>query len=136
MGIIDFMSSKNPTTKKQIAQEFLRLTEEGKAEEAFELYVAKDFKHHNSRLKGDCDSLIVAMTKTAERFPELVSKRYAALEDGNLVAVHSHIKPLPKSKDGGLTYIHIFRFSRNRIVELWDFGQALPANTVNENGAF
>lgn len=124
-------------TKKKIAQDFLRLTEKGRAQEAFKLYVSKNFKHHNARFKGDRDSLIAAMEKTANRFPDLVSKRHAVLEDGDLVAVHSHIKPLPNTNNADLTYMHIFRFSKSdKIVELWDFGQTVPVRAVNENGLF
>ncbi len=32
--------------------------------------------------------------------------------------------------------IHIFRFDNNKIVELWDLGQSLPAEQINENGIF
>ena len=124
-------------TKKKIAQDFLKLTEEGKVQEAFKLYVAKSFKHHNARFKGDHDSLIAAMEKTAGRFPKLVSKRHAVLEDGNLVAVHSHIKLLPNTSKADLTYMHIFRFNKgNKITELWDFGQTIPVQKINENGLF
>ncbi len=131
------MSSKKPTTKKQIAQEFLKLTEGGKVKEAFDLYVSKDFRHHNTRFKSGRATMIEVMEKTAKQFPDLESKRYSILQDGDLVAIHSHIKPLPKNtRDAGLSYMHIFRFDKDKIVELWDFGQAVPAKMVNENGAF
>jgi predicted SnoaL-like aldol condensation-catalyzing enzyme len=75
--------------------------------------------------------------KTAKEFPEVVSKRIHTLEDGDLVTVYSHIKPRPNDKkDGGLAYIHIFRFDKDKIAEQWDFGTPVPANPVNENGMF
>lgn len=131
------MSSKKPTTKKQIAQEFLSLTEKGKVEEAFDLYVSKDFKNHNSHSKGDRDTAVDMMKKTAKDFPTLESKRHRVLEDGNFVAVYSHIKPLPENpKDAGLAYVHIFRFNKDSIVELWSLGQVIPLETPNEHGMF
>jgi hypothetical protein len=32
--------------------------------------------------------------------------------------------------------VHIFRFAGDRVVELWDVAQPLPADSPNENGAF
>lgn len=130
------MSKKQSLTKKKIAQKFLDLTEKGEVEKAFKLCVADNFKHHNARFKGDRDSLMEVMEKTAKRFTELTSKRYAILEDGDMVVIHSHIKPVPNAKDSGLAYVHIFRFDKDKIVELWDLGQVVPAKTVNENGVF
>jgi predicted SnoaL-like aldol condensation-catalyzing enzyme len=131
------MSKEQSSTKKHIAQKFLELTEKGKVKEAFDLYVAEDFRHHNPHFKGDRATMISVMEKTAKRFSDLESKRYNVVQDGNLVAIHSHIKPLPKNqKDAGLSYVHIFRFDKNKIVELWDFGQPVPNAIVNENGMF
>lgn len=106
-------------------------------QKAFEAYTADKFKHHNPRFKGDRDTMIAAMEKTAKVFPKLVSKRVHALEDGNLVTIHSHIQPIPDNqKDSGLAHIHIFRFDKDKITELWDFGQQVPVKMVNENGMF
>jgi predicted SnoaL-like aldol condensation-catalyzing enzyme len=38
--------------------------------------------------------------------------------------------------DSGVATIHIFRFEGDRIVELWDVGQAVPENSLNDNGMF
>lgn len=57
-----------------------------------------------------------------------------ALEDGELVAIHSHVHMTPD--DRGMALVHIFRFEADRIVELWDIGQPVPAETVNSNGMF
>ena len=117
------MTDKRATTKKQIAQEFLSLTEKGEIEETFDLYVSKDFQSHSPHYKGDRDTAVDMMKKTAKDFPTLESKRHRVLEDGNFVAVYSHIKPLPEnSKDAGLAYVHIFRFNKDSIVELWSLG--------------
>lgn len=131
------MTKKQSSTNKSAAEDFLSLTEKGEVEKAFKLYVSEDFKHHNPRFRGDRETMAATMKKTAKGFPDLESKRYNILEDGNLVTIHSHIKPLPKNtKDAGLAYVHIFRFDKGKIVELWDFGQAVPGNMTNEHGMF
>jgi len=32
--------------------------------------------------------------------------------------------------------VHLFRFEGDHIVELWDIGQPVPAESVNTNGMF
>lgn len=121
-------------TKKEIAENFLRLVSKGNSREAFELYVNEDFKHHNAYFKGDRNTLMVAMEENAIKNPDKIFEIQRALEDGDLVAVHSRVQ-LPQGNIE-LAVIHIFKFYQNKIVELWDFGQPVPADIVNENGMF
>ncbi|MBI3863906.1 MAG: nuclear transport factor 2 family protein [Planctomycetia bacterium] len=72
----------------------------------------------------------VASGKVREAYEQFVSLR--ALEDGNLVAVHSRVRPNPE--DLGAVVVHIFRFENDRIAELWDVGQAIPKDSPNEHG--
>jgi predicted SnoaL-like aldol condensation-catalyzing enzyme len=55
------------------------------------------------------------------------------LQDGDLVAVHSHLV-LNDMKN--MSTMHLFRFEGDKIVELWDFGQEVPADSPNVDGAF
>jgi len=50
------------------------------------------------------------------------------------VVVHSHV--MLKSNDLGVAVVHIFRFEKGRIVELWDLGQPVPENSPNQYGMF
>ncbi len=74
------------------------------------------------------------MEENAKQMAGKVFEVKRALEDGDLVAVHSHVKPTPASL--GFAVMHIFRFEYNKIAELWDFGQEVPADMINENGMF
>ncbi len=121
-------------TKKEIAQNFLRLASKGEAREAFELYVANNFKHHNAYFKGDRHSLMTAMEENAVKNPNKTFEIQRAIEEGYLVAVHSRVKL--SQGDIEIAVIHIFKFNNDKIVELWDFGQAVPTDIVNENGMF
>lgn len=124
----------NATTYKEIALDFLYLSAKGDSREAFGKYVGENFKHHNVYFKGDAETLMIAMEESAKQMPDKIFEVKRALEDGNLVAVHSHVRLTPDSL--GYAVMHIFRFEDGKIAELWDFGQEVPADMVNENGIF
>ena len=119
---------------KHIATDFLMLASKGNSRVAFDKYVAKNFKHHNIHFKGDAESLMVAMEENAKKYPDKICKIERSLEDGNLVATHSHVHQHPT--DPGVAVVHIFRFEEDKIAELWDLGQPVPLETINENGMF
>ncbi|MBF4493265.1 nuclear transport factor 2 family protein [Flavobacterium sp. JLP] len=121
-------------TKKYIAQDFLKLAAKGHSHEAFRLYIGENFKHHNAYFKGDAQTLMLAMEESSRKNPNKTFEIHHALRDGDLVAVHSHVKQ--NSNDLGAAVVHIFRFEADKIVELWDLGQPIPAEKINENGMF
>ncbi len=121
-------------TKKQIAQHFLKLCASGQSRVAFEKYVGSGFLHHNAFFKGDANTLMTAMEENAAKNPDKVFEIQRVLEDDDLVAVHSRIRQSPDATDAAV--IHIFRFENDKIAELWDFGQEVPEDAVNENGMF
>lgn len=121
-------------TKKEIAQNFLNLAASGHSHEAFRLHVHKDFKHHNAYFKGDAETLMLAMEESARKNPNKIFKIHHILEEENLVAVHSHLKQTPV--DIGFAVVHILKFKEDKIIELWDLGQHIPTEPINENGMF
>ena len=121
-------------SRKDTATAFLRRASSGRVSEAYDEYVAKDFVHHNPYYRGDAWSLRHGMEDMHSRHPQASLDVQHALEDGDLVAIHSmvHLEP----HDPGMSVVHIFRFYGDRIVELWDIGQEVPAVLENENGMF
>jgi predicted SnoaL-like aldol condensation-catalyzing enzyme len=124
----------NAHLNKEKAVSFLQLVASGKVREAFERHCGPDFHHHNPYFRGDAESLMVAMEENAEKNPNKVFEVKRAIEEGESVAVHSYVRQHPE--DLGAVVIHIFRFQDDRIVELWDVGQAIPEDSPNENGVF
>ena len=124
----------NTSDYKQMASDFLMLASEGLAREAFSKYVGKDFRHHNIYFKGDGESLMIAMEENAKKNPDKIFEIKRALHEGELVTIHSHVRQKPG--DPGAAVVHIFRFENGKIAELWDLGQPVPLETVNENGIF
>ena len=119
---------------RQIATDFLLLASKGKPREAFAKYVDRNFKHHNIYFKGDGESLMIGMEENAKKNPDKICDIKRVLQDGDLVTTHSHIRQKPG--DPGTAVVHIFLFKNGKITELWDLGQPVPLETVNENGMF
>lgn len=119
---------------KDAALIFLRLVASGKVSEAYEKYVGPGFRHHNPFFRGDAASLKEAMAQNAAQHPDKVLHIHSAMQEGERVAVYSHVRQHPKDRGGAV--VHLFRFENGRIAELWDVGQAIPENPVNEYGMF
>jgi predicted SnoaL-like aldol condensation-catalyzing enzyme len=119
-------------SKKETAVAFLQLAASGRAREAFATHAGDRFVHHNPYFEGTAEALLTAMDENARQNPEKRLDVLRSLEDGDLVAVHSHVRQ--KRGDVGAVVVHIFRFTGDRIVELWDLGQEIPAESVNANG--
>ena len=125
---------KAPRTRKDIAKTFLRLAATGKVREAYESFVDPGFRHHNPYFPGDADSLRKGMEDAHAKFPQTAIEIQRALEQGNLIAVHSKVKHEPAGRD--IAVVHIFRFKGMRIVELWDIGMEAPQDSPNAHGLF
>jgi predicted SnoaL-like aldol condensation-catalyzing enzyme len=122
------------TTNKDAAVSFLHLTASGRVREAYAKHGSNGFRHHNPFFAGDARALMTGMEENARQNPQKHLDVLRALEDGDLVAVHSHVRQKPD--DRGAALIHLFRFEGDRIAELWDIGQPVPAESVNANGMF
>lgn len=116
------------------AVSFLRLVGTGKIRDAYDRYVGENFRHHNAFFRGDRESLMKAMEEAAKSNPDKVLEVKRTIQDGNYVAVHSHIRQ--DAQDRGGAAVHIFRFENGRIAEMWDVGQAIPHDSPNEHGMF
>jgi len=122
------------SSRKEIALKFDSLIASGQIRDAFEKYVSPTFRHHNPYFKGDRESLLLGLEKNAGQFAHKIYEVQRVLEDGDLVAVHSRLKPKPDWP--AMAIVHIFRFDDDKIVEEWDLSQQIPGDAPNENGLF
>lgn len=122
------------SSHREIATSFLEMAASGKVREAYKKYVSLNFRHHNAFFEGDRESLMLAMEDDAVKNPNKKLRIRLTLEDRDLVVTYSHVQQ--NQKDLGFAVVHIFRFEDDRIVELWDLGQAIPKNSPNKNGMF
>lgn len=119
-------------TIKDIAVNFLRLVVEGKIDDAYDMFVNMTGKHHNLFFPAGFPALKEAMKENHNRFPEKVLDIKNTVTEADLVAVHSCITV----GDTEIAVVHLFKFKNGKIVEMWDIGQEIPKETINNDGVF
>ena len=118
--------------RKQTAVQFLEMVGAGKIDDAYREYAEPNGKHHNPFFAAGFTALREAMKENALQFPAMRLTVKNVIGDGNLVAIHSHVVLRPG--EPGLATMHRFRFMGNKIVEIWDIGQPVPADLTNQDG--
>jgi predicted SnoaL-like aldol condensation-catalyzing enzyme len=120
--------------RKQLALQFLEMVMAGKIDDAYRKHVASDGKHHNPFFPAGFPALREAMKENHVQFPNKRLTVKNVLGDGDLVAIHSLIVLGPG--EAGVSAVHLFRFDGDKIVEMWDCGQPVPADSPNKDGMF
>ena len=110
--------------RKQMAQTFLQWCATGRVKEAYDTFVANDFKHHNAYFPADRQSLMRGMEDAAKQDPTKELDVQRVIEDGDLVAVHSHLTQ-QDANARDIAVVHIMRFAGDRISEFWDIAQVV-----------
>jgi predicted SnoaL-like aldol condensation-catalyzing enzyme len=100
---------------KDAAVSFLKMVSSGNVREAYTKFVGPGFKHHNPYFEGSAETLISAMEENARENPNKTLDVKLAIAEGDLVAVHSHVRQRP---DDETASIHSFDLK----VASWNFG--------------
>ena len=119
---------------RESAVAFLELAASGKVREAHSQFAGAGFQHHNPFFEGSAQTLMAAMEENARQNPSKVFQVKRVIAEGELVVVHSYVQQQPSTL--GAAVVHIFRFNKGRIVELWDLGQQAPEKSPNQYGMF
>jgi predicted SnoaL-like aldol condensation-catalyzing enzyme len=122
-------------SKKESAISFLKMAGSGNVKEAYEKYIAPNFIHHNQHFRGDRQSLMDAMQEAHKNSPNKSIEVKRSIEDGDFVITHSQVVRQDPDLQP-IAVVHIFRFEKEKVVELWDLGEEIPKDSPNENGAF
>ena len=125
--------SKTIEARKRMAVDFLQQVVAGDIEQAYQKYVDPQGKHHNAFFPAGFAPLKKAMIENHAQFPNKQITVKNVLGDGDLVAVHSHL--VMRAGEPGMVVVHMFLFQGDKIVEMWDVGQAIPADLPNKDGA-
>jgi predicted SnoaL-like aldol condensation-catalyzing enzyme len=119
---------------KESAVSFLKLAAAGKVEEAYERFIDPGFRHHNPYFEGSAESLKAGMAADALQNPGKSLEVKRVLAEGDYVVVYTHIRQKPDEL--GYAVVHIFRFENDRIAEMWDIGQEIPQESLNQYDMF
>ena len=119
---------------KRAAVDFLAMVMAKRIDEAYAKHVDPKGRHHNAYFAAGMDNLRAAMKEAHDKNPETAIFVKHVVGEGDLVAVHSHVKHAPAAS--GVAVVLIFRFQAGKVVELWDIGQPVPADLPNKDGMF
>ena len=128
------MAETQTQIRKHIAVQFLELVVAGQIDEAYRKYVDIVGVHHNAYFPAGFPALKKAMQDDQNQHPDKRLDVQNVLGDGELVAVHSHL--IITQDQAEMSVVHLFRFTGDKIVEMWDVGQSIPADSPNKDGAF
>jgi len=117
---------------KKIATQFLESVVKGKIDEAYDKFVDFKGKHHNMFFPAGFDKLCNAMKDAHIQFPKKKFTIKNIFGEDDMIAIHSHIM----FGVHNIAVVHMFRFEKGKIVEMWDCGQEIPKNMPNKDGAF
>lgn len=121
-------------THKEIVTNFLHAAATGNVLEAFERFASPEMIHHNPYSQASTEALAAAMIENQKEHPDKQFEIKNVIEENNLVAVHSKVSFLKTGMT--ISVVHIFKIEHHHIVELWDIGQPVPADSPNAAGMF
>jgi predicted SnoaL-like aldol condensation-catalyzing enzyme len=119
---------------KDAATDFLKMVVAGDIERAFAKHVDMKGKHHNIYTPAGLAALKKGMIENEVQFPNKKFDIKHVVEEGDMVAVHSHLAL--KTGELELGVLHWLRFEGDKIVEFWDLAQQVPKDLVNKDGMF
>jgi predicted SnoaL-like aldol condensation-catalyzing enzyme len=120
---------------RDVAEGFKALFyDQGKVREAYETFVAEDYKQHNPMAADGREAAITFLEGIFKENPQQRMTVHHMIVEDPYIAVHLHGQSGPD--DLGAAAVDILRVEDCKIVEHWDVTQAVPAQTVNGNGMF
>jgi predicted SnoaL-like aldol condensation-catalyzing enzyme len=108
--------------------------DQGRVREAYETYVAEDYKQHNPMAQDGREAAIAFLEPIYERNPQHRMTVHRMIVEDPYIVVHLHGQSSPD--DLGAAAVDILRVEDCKIVEHWDVTQPVPADPINRNGMF
>jgi predicted SnoaL-like aldol condensation-catalyzing enzyme len=108
--------------------------DQGRVREAYETYVAEEYRQHNPMAKDGREAAIAFLEPIYERNPQHRMTVHRMIVEDPYIVVHLHGQSSPD--DLGAAAVDILRVEDCKIVEHWDVTQPVPADPINKNGMF
>jgi predicted SnoaL-like aldol condensation-catalyzing enzyme len=124
-----------PEQNKAIVREFYDLAfNQRQPEDAVAKQVGGRYRQNNP-MAGDGPGPFINFVKWfAGENPQMRFDFKRFIAEGDLVAVHSHLRLSPEAR--GTAVMDIFRLENGKIVEHWDVLQEVPETAENQNTMF
>lgn len=125
----------NLSFNKRLAKECLDMIfNQHNPAQAVAKYIGANYRQHNPNAPDGPQGVIAYASGYLKANPELRLEFKRIIAEGDLVAVHSFLKP--NSSDLGRAVVDIFRVEDGKLVEHWDVMQPVPLQAENRNGMF
>ena len=102
--------------------------------EAVARYIGANYRQHNPHAADGSNGVLAYASGYLKANPNLRLEFKRIIAEGDLVVVHSFLKP--NSSDLGRAVVDIFRVEDGKLVEHWDVIQPVPLQAENRNGMF
>jgi predicted SnoaL-like aldol condensation-catalyzing enzyme len=120
---------------KEIALAFFHgVFTEKKPQEAFDKYSIPDYIQHNPLAEDGAVPTIAFLNDWIAKFPQSSVEVKKVIAEGNLVAIHHHLRQSPDV--AGLACTEWYRVENGRVVEHWDTAQPMPTQSKNPHPMF
>ncbi len=120
---------------KQTVRDFYDIAfNQHNAELAASKYIGEEYRQHNPTAPDGRQAFVGFVSGFVKQFPALHVEIKRLVAEGDLVAVHSHMKV--NLSDRGSAVMDIFRLKDGKIVEHWDVLQPIPEKPANSNTMF
>lgn len=97
-------------------------------------YIANQYIQHNQHFPDGKTQFIDYFTQYFKDNPQAKNTIKRVIADGDLVALHVH--STKNDQDLGKAIVDIFRLENGKIVEHWDFIEAVTKKSTNSNTMF
>jgi predicted SnoaL-like aldol condensation-catalyzing enzyme len=127
--------SETAEQNKSTVREFYDLAfNQRQPEAAVTKYLGSTYRQHNPMAADGAEPFIGFVKWITGANPGLRFEFKRFIAEGDLVVVHSHLRPSQDAR--GTAVMDIFRLENGKIVEHWDVLQEVPATAQNENTMF
>jgi predicted SnoaL-like aldol condensation-catalyzing enzyme len=104
---------------------------------AFDRHAADPYYQHDPGIANGREAAKAALEDLFAANPQARSDVKRVIAEGDLVAVHHHVRLDPDDPaDRGSAVLDIFRVRDGRVVEHWNVAQAVPETSLNDNTMF
>jgi predicted SnoaL-like aldol condensation-catalyzing enzyme len=122
------------TRDKAVVLNFLTALTQDHELGAVDQYVSPSLYQHDPTVADGSAALTHAYASLFAQYPAYSISIAQVAAEGDLVAVHAHVRNTPS--DLGEAVVYLYRVRHGKIVEQWDSVQAVPATSANDNTMF